>query len=700
MAEQIISPGVFSNESDKSLYTQGPQVVGAAVVGPTAKGTPMVPTIVTSYSDYLSKFGDVFLPSGSSTYQEYFTSLTVREYFGGGGQTMLVTRIISGSNYSTFASADILKATSTKATGALNVIGAINAGITGSLLVTGSGASWTLQITTASNPQNTSTIFYVQSGSNSAATTVNFASVINANSTLFGITAVTSSTGVLGFTSSYYGSSPVSVTTVTGSSFLSASISLGGNTDINAFTLETLTWGDIMNNTGSIVPGSYNVLSSGSANNVKYEITNVDTGSGIFTLIVRRGDDSDDNKNVLETWSNLSLDEQQPNYIARVIGDQKITYDSTNAILQYQGNYPVTSQYIRVKPNSVSKITNSILSTGLFNTSLSGSLPVLGNIRYGSFGGGLLPTNRISTFFENINSSATDCQGYVAADYAAALTLLTNKDEFNFNLMLVPGATLGAGPLSSIADNVIALCEGRTDSMAIVDATPCGVTGSTQTPAAAVTAATTSTSNYAATYYPWVQVYSSNLGKAVWVPPSVVMGGVYAFNDQVAAEWFAPAGLNRGGIGSVIRAERKLSQSDRDTLYAGNVNPLATFPGNGVVAFGQKTLQKRSTALDRVNVRRLLITLKRFLGDTGRNLIFEQNTSATRNRFLAVAEPYMESVVQRQGLYSYKIVMDESNNTPDVIDRNQLVGQIYIQPTKTAEFIILNFTVTPTGATF
>ena len=178
------------------------------------------------------------------------------------------------------------------------------------------------------------------------------------------------------------------------------------------------------------------------------------------------------------------------------------------------------------------------------------------------------------------------------------------------------------------------------------------------------------------------------------------MAGVYAFNDQVAAEWFAPAGLNRGGIGSVIRAERKLSQSDRDALYAANVNPLATFPGNGVVAFGQKTLQKRPTSLDRVNVRRLLISLKRFLSDVGRQLIFEQNTSTTRNRFLAVAEPYMESVVQRQGLYSYKIVMDDSNNTPDVIDRNQLVGQIYVQPTKTAEFIILNFTVTPTGATF
>jgi phage tail sheath protein FI len=178
------------------------------------------------------------------------------------------------------------------------------------------------------------------------------------------------------------------------------------------------------------------------------------------------------------------------------------------------------------------------------------------------------------------------------------------------------------------------------------------------------------------------------------------MGGVYAFNDQVGAEWFAPAGLNRGGIPSVVRAARRLQQSDRDTLYLANVNPLATFPGNGVVAFGQKTLQRKATSLDRVNVRRLLIALKGYIGNVARTLVFEQNTAVTRNRFLSQVNPYLESVVQRQGLYAFKVVMDESNNTPDVIDRNQLIGTIYIQPTKTAEFIILNFNILPTGAQF
>jgi phage tail sheath protein FI len=178
------------------------------------------------------------------------------------------------------------------------------------------------------------------------------------------------------------------------------------------------------------------------------------------------------------------------------------------------------------------------------------------------------------------------------------------------------------------------------------------------------------------------------------------MGGVLAFNDQVGAEWFAPAGLNRGGVPSVLRAERKLTQNDRDTLYNANVNPLATFPGNGVVVFGQKTLQQKATALDRVNVRRLLIELKKFIGDQARNLVFEQNTIATRNRFLAIVNPYLEQVRAQQGLSAFKVVMDGTNNTPDVIDQNIMYGQLFLQPTRTAEFIILDFNIQPTGAGF
>ncbi len=568
MAEAIISPGVFQIESDQSLYTQAPPALGAAIVGPTVKGRPFVPTYVTTYTQYVTIFGDTF-KSGSS-YYEYLTSQAAREYFSNGGQSLLVTRIISGStDVGTYA-------------------------------------------------------------------TSNLPAVMNATST--------------------------------------------------SLQLEVLAWGDQMNNTSSMVSGA---LASGSAQNIRWEVTNVNTGSGTFTLVVRRGDDNNNQKNILETWANMSLDPQQSNYVARVIGDLKPVYQldsGGNPYIAYTGSYANASLYVRVASVTTPNV-DSIDNNGNYKaTQYSGSLPAVGSGSYGgSFSGGKPATTSPQLMNENITTS--NIQGFAPADYQTAFALLANRDEYQFNVLLAPG--LG------INSNMIACVEGRGDAIAITDAT---IYGKAITDA--VAAAGGSSSNYAATYFPWVQLYNSNLGKAVWCPPSTVIGGVLAFNDQVGAEWFAPAGLNRGGIPSVIRAERRLQQSDRDTLYNGNVNPLATFPGTGVCVWGQKTLQRKPTALDRVNVRRLLIALKDFIGGVSRTLVFEQNTTVTRNRFLSQVNPYLESVVQRQGLYAYKVVMDDTNNTPDVVDRNQLVGQIYIQPTKTAEFIILNFNILPTGATF
>jgi hypothetical protein len=562
MSEIILSPGVFQIESDQSLYTTAPPALGAAIVGPTVKGRPMVPTYVTTYNQYLNLFGDIF--KSGSYYYEYFTSQTAREYFNNGGRSLLVTRIISGSQYSTYA---------------------------------------------------TST---VRSQENVAS---------------------------------------------------------------SSFTLETLAWGDQMNNSGSEVSGA---LTLGTQYNVRWEVTNVNTGSngGTFTIVVRRGDDNNSQKNILETWANVNLDPQSPSYISRIIGDLKPVYNSGQ--VDFTGSYANASLYVRVASVTTPNV-DSIDNNGNFRSSVySGSLPVAGTS--GSFSGGVADTGLAKNMNETITGTS-NIQGFPIESYNEAFTLLSNKDEYQFNMLLAPGI--------GINSNHIAVCEGRGDAIAITDA---GLY--TTSIVAATQAAAGQSSNYAATYYPWVQLFSSNLGKTVWCPPSTVIGGVLAFNDQVGAEWFAPAGLNRGGVPSVVRAAKRLSQTDRDTLYTANVNPLATFPGTGVCVWGQKTLQRKPTSLDRVNVRRLLIALKDFIGTVARGLVFEQNTAVTRNRFLSQVNPYLESVVQRQGLYAYKVVMDDSNNTPEVIDRNQLVGQIYIQPTKTAEFIILNFNLTPTGAEF
>ena len=248
---------------------------------------------------------------------------------------------------------------------------------------------------------------------------------------------------------------------------------------------------------------------------------------------------------------------------------------------------------------------------------------------------------------------------------------------------------------TSTATDVLDMVEQRNDCFYIMDTTAFG-DSITQ----AIGESNSIDSNMAATYYPWVKTVDINTNKLIAVPPSVLLPAVFAANDRVAAEWFAPAGLNRGGLVGAVSVQNRLTHSERDTLYEGKVNPIAQFPGQGIVVFGQKTLQDKPSALDRINIRRLLLTVRKYIASTSRFLIFEQNTATTRNRFLNIANPYLESIQQRQGLYAFRVVMDESNNTPDVIDRNILKGSIFLQPTKTAEFIQIDFNILPTGAAF
>ena len=464
------------------------------------------------------------------------------------------------------------------------------------------------------------------------------------------------------------------------------------------FTLETLGEGIIFNNsTGVDDPGAQfgsSALVSGSEDNLRWEISNINNANGTFTLSVRRGDDSAKEKIVLETFTNLSLDPNSPNYIAARVGDQVQTISGDSTYIQITGSYVNRSNYVRVA--SVNDTLNYVGTDGLSvgtdsaGVSYSGSLPIASSGSFHGATGDIIAGN--DTYYNGF--TATNIQGLAATDYASVITLLGNKDDFQFKVITAPGLLAHLANHSTQVNAIISLAETRGDCIAIIDASEQG-----DAPSTAVTNANALNSSYAATYYPYLQV-GTETGKNQFVPPSVVIPGVYAANDNSSAPWFAPAGLVRGGIPGVIQAERKLTKAHRDTLYDANVNPIATFPGTGIAVFGQKTLQKKASALDRVNVRRLLIELKKFFGDQARNLVFEQNTIATRNRFLGAVNPYLESVVQRQGLYAYRVVMDDTNNTADVIDRNQLVGQVFIQPAKTAEFIVLDFTIEPTGASF
>lgn len=567
MSETLLSPGVSATETDISQIQKQPQELGAAIIGPTAKGPVGIPTYVSSFTEYSSIFGGSVI-SGSSTYS-YLTTVSANNYFSQGGKSLLVTRVVSGS-----------------------------------------------------------------------------------------------------FT-------PASATIYSTLNAASASFALG-----------TISKGAIMNSTGS--ENASGSLASGSADNIRWEITNVNTGSGTFSLIVRRGDDTTKNKIILETFNGLSLDPLSNNYIERVIGNTvyNVRNEGTDYYVQASGSYVNNSNYIYVS-SVTAKTPNYLTNDGSIKPEFTSSLPAIGSGSFDGATGNLF--NGQAKFNENITS--TNVQGVSPSDYTSSLYLLSNRDDYKFNLITAPGLTLNSH--ASTVSSLVTLSEGRQDCIAIIDLEDYGATV-----AKTATDASSINSSYAATYWPWLQTLDPNSGNIIWVPASTMIPGVYAYSDSKSETWFAPAGTTRGSMKNIIQAERKLTAGNRDTLYNNNVNPIATLTGTGLVVYGQKTLQKQATALDRVNVRRLLLTLKDYISQVANNLVFEQNTIATRNSFLAQVNPYLESVQQRQGLYAFSVKMDEENNSNSSIDRNELVGQIYIQPTKAIEYVLLNFTVSPTGTVF
>jgi len=582
MANFPISPGVTISEVDNTFLTN--TVVGAstAIIGPTVKGPVNIPTLVTSYSDYQSLFGDSLI-SGSDTYS-YFTSVAAYNFFNYGGNSLLVTRVASGS-YTTATSSFVANILD----GIYVVDGYVDAG-------------------------------YVVSTSSQS-----------------------------------------------------------------AFVLETLSEGVIMNN-GTV--GTSGSLSLGSKDNVRFEITNPNTGSGTFNLLVRQGNDTDPNKIILESWNGLSLDPNSSKYISKVIGNTKLVYNQTSGQIDVEGDYTNKSRYIRVKQVNT-PTPNYLDPNGQPKAQYVNLIPAAqGGIFNGATGNIIGGVN----FYETIDGNNT--QGVSPSDYDIAINVLSNKEAYLYDVIFTPGLTSDLHPTQ--ISNLINNSQNRGDCLFVADLTAYSVNNIQD----AITQAQNRDSSYAAAYFPWVRVIDPATGKNIWCPASTVIPGVYANNDRKTAPWFAPAGINRGGLSTVLRTQFKLTQSDKDNLYENNINPLATLPRQGVVVFGQKTLQKAASALDRINVRRLVIELKGYLRQISEQIVFEQNTTSTRTSFLARVTPYLETIQQKQGLYAFKVVMDDANNGPDVIDRNQLVGQIYIQPTKTAEFISLDFILLPTGAQF
>jgi hypothetical protein len=667
MANFTSSPGVAISEIDNTFLTGQPVQAGAAIIGPTVKGPVEKPTLVTSYSNYVTLFGESFI-SGGNAYS-YLTSIAAYNYFNYGGTSLLVARVASGSYTSAISSLDSGLGL-TSATASLNLTSAVTAGYTASF----NGVNVILSGSSVQNVFNNATSSGVIP---SNPTNFNTNTTIN-SSTSFSTPNMIVTSSIIGVTgNTYYYTSG------------STTVFYNGGTNAVSFTLETISEGIINNNSGSAASGA---LISGSTDNIRWEVTQTNTGSGTFNILVRRGDDITNNPLVLESWNNVSLDPNSSRFISLVIGDQKYNYDSVNNQMQLSGSYPNNSKYIRVK--SINNTTpNYINSNGTVNSAYTSSLPLNGS---GSLGGcfvGATGTVLSSSAINFYDAITTQTQGLIGTDYTNMINLLGNPEAYKFNVLFTPGLINDVH--TSQITNIILNTQNRGDNLYVMD-----LSSYSGNVTSTVTQAQTRDTSYAASYWPWVRIIDPSTGKQAWVPASTVVPGVYAFTDKVSAPWFAPAGINRGGLSTVLQAQYKLTQGQRDTLYANNINPIATLPKQGVVVYGQKTLQKAASALDRVNVRRLMIEMKNYIRQIADTVVFEQNTIATRISFVSKVTPYLEGIQQKQGLFAFKVVMDDTNNGPAVIDQNQLVGQIYIQPTRTAEFISLDFILQPTGVQF
>jgi phage tail sheath protein FI len=751
MADKIVSPGVFTKENDLSFLQQGVADIGAAFIGPFNEG-PVVPTIVNSQAEFEQLFGAAdgtyYTPLAVQNYLREAGTATICRVAGVGGYTEtapLLLTVTSGSVNAVSASLGILFNTSTNA----------NAGFAGATLsdldgkgdfsIAGTGLGYTASLYAATG-SNIEAVFGTSPLGSKGAYSYGFFknSGFNVNSS-----ATSASVTVLGNQLFTFDASEANTP------YIQSQLIAGTRT--NLFKFETLGVGNSANT--KVKVGITNIKSAGSVNGTDY---------GTFTVVVRDFSDTDKKKVVLETYSNVNLDPNSPNFISRVIGDRYLSIDNTGKITE-TGDWANNSKYIRITdldvtkipvqavpfghsayslPISASAVVGALIPAVTFSTgsvaqsgsTLSPGIDLENNSDNGiylkpiptgagvgansSFGLDTASQNSLQVgdtraqfivAFQNgfdgmspatvVNKGADinagNSQGFNLTNaassgsvaYMKAINALSNSDEWDINMIVAPGVIQNKHLYISTA--LVDLAEQRADAFLLLDSTVAGASV-----VDAVNEANALDTNYAASYYPWIKTIDVNTNKLITVPPSVLLPGVFAANDRVAAEWFAPAGLNRGGLTGAVSVLNRLTQSEKDDLYEGKVNPIVQFPGQGIVVFGQKTLQDKPSALDRINVRRLLLTVRKYIASTSRYLVFEQNTSETRNRFLNIVNPYLESIQQRQGLYAFRVVMDESNNTPDVIDRNIMKGAIYLQPTKTAEFIQIDFNILPTGASF
>lgn len=810
MADRVlVSPGVYDREIDGTIRPASPVGIGAANISVRSKGPAMVPVLVKDVDEDAAIFG---APTVSS--QKDLGALTARTYLNLKTNPLTQVRILGMDD--------------------TGVLPGFNIGSAGGVFAIGASGSHVLSL-------------IISSGTVSMAGALT-SSVDNLAISIAGYGDVTASLNkssskfiekVLNTDPSQFSTQKHIVYSVydfankvpaSNNAFFAVKVAGANNWQdsfITGSTTEVISQPFGLTEYGLFGVGSR--FAGNSANSeVKVTILNIKKSNnpnvdefGTFGLVVRKYDDNDRNPVILESFSNLSLNPNSPNYICRVVGDSYKVWNKSEKKFDEFGEFENRSKYIYVIPSLDLKngnVPDSALPFGFrgnrtltsgsfldkasfpdfpfvqnltykldFNTRVCWGIAVVNNSS-GSLNEGVLDkalhlpkaltsasgstgaafslkwisasvgsvsgfsdTSRlsdveISTLSTSIayntgtlNPSASGSSGftgYLSLDnientplakftmvvtdgwdgtdltkanpfdsvdmsttttyqtyaFRTAIDMISNPDEIELKDLVLPGVWA-----NKVTDYAIEMVENRADMFYIMD-----VSGSTVDDVIDHVVAKNLDTNYAACYYPEVGLEDRVNNRVVMVPPTVVMPAVFAYNDSVAFAWYAPAGFTRGGLSlhKVKKAKEKLKLKQRDKLQENRINPIATFSNEGVVVWGQKTLQVASSALDRINVRRMLIEVRKRIAKEATKIVFEPNVAATWDKFINKIQPYLDSVRKNYGIDEFTLILDESTTTEDLIERNIMFGKIAIKPTRSAEKILLDFFVTNNGASF
>jgi hypothetical protein len=607
-----LSPGIYTREVDFSFYVKQISTSSCGMVGVAERGPINKPVLVTSWEQFINKFG--------SYIQVGYLAYAARAFFDNGGSVLFVNRIAhltdpTNRNTLTAVKAQaILKdrrvATAMLASGTIGsdriAWRAIQPGVAGNavsveLVVAGNDTPLSVEVLGEAVTVNLAT-----DGAGDPVSTADqvVAAVTGTPEAAALVTAETQDTGVVQ---------------------AAAAANLSGGMD----ALDTLkvraadegTWGDRLS--------------------VQVEDGSLDP-TGAFNLVVRHKGE------VVEVFKDLSMDETAPNHVEIAVNER--------------------SDYITLED----------LGTA---SGLPADRPVIGVFDLSGGDDGV-------TGLDDADYSGDPSQhtGFYAFDEIDAL-----------NLIMVPGVTT-----AEVIHAGVTYAENRQDLMLLAE-TPIHLE-----PLEAVDfrkgqgmySHGAFNSSYAALYYPWIEINDPVTGKRKLIPPSGAVAGCYARSDKKAHVWYAPAGIDRGRIFNALSLGYKTSRGERDVLYPEGVNVIASFPDSGINIWGQKTLQSQPSALDRVNVRRLMMFIEEAIAESSRFVVFEPNNPQTWRALIRLINPFMQDIKDKGGLYDFAVQCDEETNTPAVIDRNELMARVFVKPTKTAEFIELNFVLTATGADF